>query len=361
MPTPVLLAMLSIQPPIEGDDALLRLAQSRLGTAGLGGELYPGSPEHLQRLLNYRPHNLTCTAHLPRNINLLQATGRATLMEFVRVAEGKLYGLVLHDQLAFAEHPQETLDAFRETDRLIAEVADSPWIFVEYAAGLEPDFYARLFDESRDLRKLSAAIDVGHVGIHVCRSAYQAQNPGEDVCALRPDSPELPAKIEAVQQATKKALPAVLGLINHLAKLKKPLHFHLHNGHPLSTLSQFGVSDHLSFLQQIDLPFSYQGGNLLKGIFGVSGLRDITRTATNSASPQVTFCLEIHPMEGRTPLGENAPLFSHWRDKSNAERMNYWLDMLVDNAILVRDTLEQGTDKEHNAAEIDCAAGKRID
>ena len=66
-------------------------------------------------------------------------------------------------------------------------------------------------------------------------------------------------------------------------------------------------------------------------------------------------------MEGRTPLGENAPLFSHWRDKSNAERMNYWLDMLVDNAILVRDILEQGTDKEHITSETDGAAGKRID
>lgn len=353
MSTPKLLAMLSTQPPIEGDDTLLRLAQSRLGAAGLGGEFYPGSPEHLQRLLDYRPRKLSCTAHLPRNINLLHAAGRASLMEFVRVAEGKLYGLVLHDQLEFAEHPKDTLSAFRETDRLLAEVTDAPWVFVEYAAGLEPGFYASLFDQSRDLHKLSATIDVGHVGIHVCRSAYQAQNPGEDVCALRPDSPELPAKIEAVQHATKKALPAVLGLINHLAKLEKPLHFHLHNGHPLSTLSQFGVSDHLSFLQQIHLPFSYQGRNLVKGIFGISGLRDIIRTAKNSASSQVSFCMEIHPVEGRTPLAEHSQLFSHWRDKSNAERMNYWLDVLVDNATLVRDAWETGTLEEHKVAEID--------
>lgn len=360
MSAPKLLAMLSIQPPIEGDDTLLRLAQSRFSAAGVGGELYPGSPEHLQRLFNYRPHNLSCTAHLPRNINLLHEAGRATLMEFVRLAQGKLYGLVLHDQLAFANHPQETLDALRETDRLLAEVPDAPWVFVEYAAGLEADFYASLFVESRDLRKLSAAIDVGHVGIHVCRSAYQAENPGEDVCALRPDSPELPAKIEAVQQATKKALPAVLDLINHLAELEKPLHFHLHNGHPLSTLSHFGVSDHLSFLQQIHLPFSYQGCNLLQGIFGVSGLRDIIHTATNSVSPQTSFSLEIHPMEGRTPLGEHAQLFSHWRDTSNAERMNFWLDTLVDNATLVRDAWGQRTLKEHHATERGCVVEKRI-
>jgi hypothetical protein len=338
MSTPKLLAMLSTQPPIEGDDALLRLAQSRLGAAGLGGEFYPGSPEHLQHLFKFRPHNRDCTAHLPRNINLLEETGRATLMEYVRVAAGQLYGLVLHDRREFAEYPQQTLDAFRETDQLLAEVAEAPLVFVEYAAGLEPDFYASLFDESRELRKLSAAIDVGHVGIHVCRSAYQTENPGEDVCALRPDSPELPEKIEAVQRAADTALPAVLKLIRHLTKLDKPLHFHLHDGHPLSTFSRFGVSDHLSFLQQIHLPFSYRGNNLIKGIFGVSGLCDIIHTAiTGIDADRLSFMLEMHPRDGRTPLEQHSQLFSHWQDTSHAERMNYWLDTLINNATLVRE------------------------
>ncbi len=341
MSSPKLLAMLSTQPPIEGDDALLRLAQTRLGEAGLGGEFYPGSPEHLQRLLAYRPHTLPCTAHLPRDINLLQKTGRAALTEFVRVAAGKLYGLVLHDQRAFAENPKETLNAFRETDRLLSRITDAPLVFVEYAAGLEPDFYASLFERCTDVRRLSAAIDVGHVGIHVCRSAYRAQNPHEDVCALHPDSPELPVKIETVQQATSRALPAVLGLIDRLTRLDKPLHFHLHDGHPLSPLSHFGVSDHLSFLQQIHLPFAYHGRNLVKGMFGVSGLRDIIHTAMRrDASDGLSFMLEMHPMEGRTPLREHTPFFSHWRDKSNAERMNYWLDMLLENATLVREAWE---------------------
>lgn len=343
MSTPKLLAMLSTQPPIEGDDALLRLAQSRLGAAGLGGEFYPGSPEHLQRLLQFRPHNRSCTAHLPRNINLLEETGRATLMEYVRVTTGELYGLVLHDRREFAEYPQETLDAFRETDRLLGEVSNAPLVFVEYAAGLEADFYASLFDESRELQKLSAAIDVGHVGIHVCRSAYQSENPGEDICGLRPNSPELPEKIEAVQRASGKALPAVLKLINHLAGLGKPLHFHLHDGHPLSTLSRFGVSDHLSFLQQIQLPFSYDGSNLIKGIFGISGLRDIIRTAMQgSAASELSFMLEMHPQEGRTPLGQHTPLFSHWQDTFHAEQMNYWVDTLLDNATLVQDAWAKG-------------------
>ena len=47
--------------------------------------------------------------------------------------------------------------------------------------------------------------------------------------------------------------------------------------------------------------------------------------------------LEVHPQEGRTPLGVHAALLSHWKDVTNAERMNYWLDMLLLNASLLRD------------------------
>lgn len=122
-------------------------------------------------------------------------------------------------------------------------------MFVEYAAGLEPDFFAMLFEESGALSFVSAGIDVGHVGIHVCRSAYRAENAGAEVCDLRPDSPDLAVRIAGIQQAAGHSLPAILTLIDRLVQLGRPLHFHLHDGHPLSTFSQFGVSDHLSFLQ----------------------------------------------------------------------------------------------------------------
>jgi hypothetical protein len=48
--------------------------------------------------------------------------------------------------------------------------------------------------------------------------------------------------------------------------------------------------------------------------------------------------IEVHAQEGRTPLGVHAPLFAHWRERANAERMNYWLDMLQLNAALLRET-----------------------
>ena len=338
MSSPKLLAMLSKQSPIEGDDALMRLAQVRFSEAGLGGELYVGSPEDLQRQLTYRPEALPCTAHLPRNINLLQKSGRDTLMEYARIAGGKLYGLVVHDQLEFAQNPDETQAAMRETDWLLSHLDDSPLLFIEYAVGLEPSYFANLFERCSETRYLSAALDVGHLGIRVCRTAYMAQYPDQDVCVLRPDSPELPEKISGVQQATRMALPAVLDLIESLSRLDKPLHFHLHDGHPLSTLSRFGVSDHLSFLQQIRLPFEYRGLYLLQGMFGLSGLRAIVRKAKAVLpADKLSFMMEMHPLEGETPLREHASLFSHWQHKQNAEMMNYWLDTLLQNAALVRD------------------------
>jgi hypothetical protein len=337
MSSPKLLAMLSKQPPIEGDDALLKLARERLAEAGLGGELYVGSPDHLQQMLNHRPNTLPCTAHLPRNVNLLQKAGRETLMEYAGIAAGRLYGLVVHDQLEFAQNPEETQAALRETDWLLSRQEESPLLFIEYAVGLDPSFYAGLFERCSETRKLSAALDVGHLGIRVCRTAFMAQYPDRDVCELWPESPELPEKISAVQQATRMALPAVLDLIESLSKPGKPLHFHLHDGHPLSTLSRFGVSDHLSFLQQIRLPFEYRGLQLLPGMFGLSGLQAIIRKAkTALPADRLSFLLEMHPQPGQTPLGVHEPLFSHWQQKENAEMMNHWLDTMIHNASLVR-------------------------
>jgi hypothetical protein len=49
----------------------------------------------------------------------------------------------------------------------------------------------------------------------------------------------------------------------------------------------------------------------------------------------VSFTVEVHQVEGRLPLADAAWLFRHWRDTTNAERMNYWLSVLSDNAMLI--------------------------
>jgi hypothetical protein len=339
---PRLLAMLSIQYPIRGDEALLRLAQARLGEAGIGGELYPHSPDHLRSLLAFRPPGLACTAHLPRDLDLLQAHDRERFLAFARAAAGQVYGLVVHDQLTFVQGTEVVAAAFRRIDSVLTEVPDRPYLFVEYASGLAPEFYASLFETTAGLDSVSAALDISHVAIQLCRTAYARRYPGQDVCQLTPDSAALPERIEDVQQCVVEALPGVLALIGRLGALAKPLHFHLHDGHPLSNSSAFGVADHLSFLEQITLPFSYRGRRTLAGVFGLRGLRLVVAAALRGlAADKLSFMLEVHPREGRRPLGKYSALFSHWHDQLFAERMNYWLDSLLENASLLRDSCEE--------------------
>ena len=65
-------------------------------------------------------------------------------------------------------------------------------------------------------------------------------------------------------------------------------------------------------------------------MYGPAGLAEIISVAPANAS----LTLEIHQAEGRLPLGDAAALFTHWRDRTNAERMNYWLAVLAQNAML---------------------------
>jgi hypothetical protein len=336
MPDPKLLAMM-IKQGIEGDDALLRLAQVRFQEAGLGSELYPGSAEQLRQQLAFCPAGQACTVHLPRGLNLLSPEARARIRDFAVVAAGQAHGLIVHDHMQFQERPDETRTAFREADRLFASVPHAPLLFVEYAAGLTPDDFASLFERTRELTYVSACIDISHVGIRFCQTAYAQTHAGVDVCSLK-NAAELPQLMEAVQEVVTEALPVVLDLVRRLALLGKALHFHLHDGHPLSTLSRYGVSDHLGFLQQIRLPFIYQGRQVVGGIYGPAGLRAIIQAARQGLPDnRLSFMIEVHPQEGRSPLGPYAWLFDLWKDRTNAERMNYWLDQLLLNATLLRE------------------------
>lgn len=333
---PKLLALMHVQPPIAGDAALLQLARLRLQEAGLGGELYPGKPEHVDALLSFRTAQ-PCTAHLPRDINLLDKNGQDAVVAFSKRAAGKFFGLVVHDHDGFAGRSEEVVTAFRSLDQRLDQIKDAPLLFVEYAVGLELDYFVSLFEKTRELTHVSVCIDIGHMGIFTCRQRFAEQFNGQDVCALRPDSIDLPERIEAVQQAVQETPPIVIDLISRLTALGKPIHFHLHDGHPLSTLSLFGVSDHLSFLQQIPIPFPYQGRHLLQGIYGAEGLNKVIRAAMSGLpADKLSFTLELHPQPGRTPLNQHAYLFEHWTDKTNAERMTYWLERLIENSTLLR-------------------------
>jgi hypothetical protein len=103
----------------------------------------------------------------------------------------------------------------------------------------------------------------------------------------------------------------------------------------------FGVCDHLSFFQQIPTPFSYRGAYVLPTIFGPLGLVKVVSAAQRTPSADgLSFTLEIHPPPGRRELGEYQHHFRHWRDLTNAERMNHWIDVLLQNHQLLQEACD---------------------
>jgi len=46
-------------------------------------------------------------------------------------------------------------------------------------------------------------------------------------------------------------------------------------------------------------------------------------------------------VEGRLPLGDAAFLFPNWPDTTDAERMNYWLNVLSENALLISQSIAE--------------------
>jgi len=136
------------------------------------------------------------------------------------------------------------------------------------------------------------------------------------------------------------AAPAtVLDLVEMLGATGKPVHFHLHDAHPLSTFSPFGVSDHLSFLTDIPLRVEYRGRRSVPVMFGPAGLGRVVAKAIEAIG-RVSFALEIHPTAERLSLGDAAPLFGHWQDKTNAEQMNHWLSVLGQNHALLLESIK---------------------
>ncbi len=330
------------QKRIDGDGALLQLARLRFSQAGVGAEFYAESPEELELLMKVRPSaELPVTVHLPRSINLLDGASRRLVQEFARKFRNRVTGLILHDQLEVKSKSEEYKSVLGELDRELS-MSVAPRLFVEYAVGLELDAFVRLHRSIRGLRWISPCLDVGHVGIWSVRKEFFRRHPGLDICSLSPVDPELPELIDDVHAAVSSALVAAIRMVKELGRLGKPVHVHLHDGHPLSASSPFGVSDHLSFLGEIPLPFEYKGIRSLPLMFGPSGLSAIVAESLRSIGRQrLSFALEIHPTDGRIPLGEASDLFQHWADKSNAERMNFWLSVVSENALLLRSACTQ--------------------
>lgn len=335
---PLILALFDQR--IEGDHCILELARRRFHQAGLAAEMHPATLEHLDGLMKFRPGDAPVLAHLPRALNLAEESSRARILGFAWRFAPTVRGWIIHDHPAMATCGDDFRRAAQDLDLRLAQIEPAPSLFLEFSGALAPETFLRFFDSIRDLARLSACFDVGHLGLWQVRRAYAARHPGVDVCALKHQPAALPSRLAGLEAAVASALPAVLDWIRRFDAAGKPLHFHLHDGHPLAATSPFGLSDHLGFLADLPLPFDFHGRRSSPLMFGPDGLSQILAQAlATTDSDRLSFTLEIHPTGEQLPLGEAAPLFDHWRDKTNAEKMNGWLELLRQNHRLLLEAL----------------------
>ena len=321
------------QQRVDGDDALLRLAGLRFAQMGTAAEVYAHTPDHLEHVLQFVPsHARLPVVHLSRGINVLQKRDRAVVREFADRFAGRVAGLVVHDKREMAAQTDRLLAALRELNARLCERPDGPLVFLEYAAGLDRGWFVEVAERLQAAERVSCCLDVGHIGLRQAAARFRDSHPGLNLKKLSPEDDRLPDLVADVQDAVGSALPHVLEVTRSLARLGKHMHFHLHDGHPLIP----GLRDHFSFLTRLPIPFSYQGRRSLSMMYGPGGLASIVSAALEACPPQaVSFTLEIHQVEGRLPLTDAAWLFPHWQDTTNAERMNYWLSVLSENAMLI--------------------------
>jgi hypothetical protein len=325
----------------DGDDALLDLARLRFAEAGLGAEIHAATPRQLRWLLGFVPPDVPATVHLPRGLNVLDTASRAAIADIAGASRGRLAGMIVHDQVDATTRPGDYVAALADLDGALQAIDEAPPLFVEYAVGLEPAQYVELFGRVRELSHVSACVDVGHVGLRAAFAAYARRHDGESLGVARTMAPDAGGVLPGVREAVEAALPAVLALVEALARFAKRLHFHLHDGHPLAVTAPYGLSDHLGFFDAVGVGTHGGVPAHMAPMFGAAGLEAIVRTALSALpADRLSFTLEIHPSDGRLPVGDAAALFRHWTDLDHAERTNHWLSLLVRHATLVRQACE---------------------
>jgi len=327
------------QQRVAGDDALLRLAGLRFAQMGAAAEVYADTPDQLEYVLRFVPQaGRLPVVHLNRGVNVLHERSRAVVAEFAGRFAGRVSGLVVHDQREMAAQTDRLVTLMRELDGRLCQRPDGPVLFLEYAAGHDPGWFVDVAELLRDAERVSCCVDVGHIGVRQATAAFWHRHPGLGLGHLSPTDGRLPDLVADVQDAVRSSLPTVLDVTRSLGQIGKPVHFHLHDGHPLVP----GLSDHFSFLTRLPIPFSYQGRQSLSTMYGPAGLAAIVSAAIEACPQGTSLTAEVHQAEGRLPLGDAAWLFPHWRDVTNAERMNYWLSVLSENVLLISQGVAQG-------------------
>jgi hypothetical protein len=327
------------QQRLSGDDAMLRLAERRFREAGMPAEVYADNPDQLEYLLRFVPeHDTLPVVHLNRSANLLRQSGRDLVESFATRFPGRIAGLVIHDKAAMAERLPEVVATMRALGTPSPDHASRPMVYLEYAAGLPVDVFAALGEQLADVEHASLCIDIGHVAMQHARGVSLSSSSDLHWSNLSFTDPRLPEVADQVEAATRSALRVLLELIGRVCAIGKAVHLHLHDGHPLVQ----GLADHFSFFARFPVPFEIAGAYALPPMFGPDGLAAVLDQAVRSSAPgRASFTLEIHQVDGRLPLGAAAEIFGHWRDLTNAERMNYWLGVLADNHLLATTFLKR--------------------
>lgn len=303
----------------------------------MAAELYADTPEQLERELRFLPpHPALPVVHLNRHVNPLHEDGQSLIEAFIRQFRGRLLGLVIHDRAEMAEKIPEVVSAMNKVTAAGGR-AGSPTVFLEYAVGMEPERFVELAQQLAEINDASVCIDIGHIGIRESRRRLASIHTNLALDTLCCEAEKAPELISDIQSATRSSLDMVIDIIRTLGKLGKPLHFHLHDGHPLIP----GLADHFSFLTRLPIPFIWEGRFSLEQMYGLHGLSQVlTAIARNCPVDKFSVTLEIHQSEGRLPLGNATNLFAHWEDLTNAERMNYWLSVLADNYAIATTILD---------------------
>ena len=166
------------QQRVAGDAALLELACLRFAQAGMAAEVYADSPEQLEHVLGFvPPHPHLPTVHLSRGVNVLHGAGRDVLEEFATRFAGRVWGLVVHDKAEMAGRTDELVRGLRALDGRLRARRDRPFVLLEYAAGLPPEWFAGVAEQVADLTRISFCIDTGHVGIKQARDQLAPGRP----------------------------------------------------------------------------------------------------------------------------------------------------------------------------------------
>jgi hypothetical protein len=220
----------------------------------------------------------------------------------------------------------------QQLDSVLQQLPGAPNVFLEYAAGLELDWFLEVSDRLREAEHVSFCIDVGHIGIRQACASFARRHPTLDLRSMTASDERLYSLASEIQDAVASALPDVLTTTQTIGRLGKHVHFHLHDGHPLFQ----DLPDHFSFLTRLPIPFTYAGRQSLNTLYGPVGLAAIVATAIDACGlDRLSFTIEVHQVEGCMPLNDAAGIFQHWVDTTNAERTNHWLAVLAQNAMLV--------------------------